>query len=188
MDLYHLALFAHIIGAIPVVGMGFVSPLILGGLRRSETVAQFREWGGVLQKMSKVTGMAAAVVFVSGLYMGLTQHSFAQGWLAVSLVLFIVNGVLAGGMLDKHLAKIMEATGDAESGPVPAEASGLATAPKIHTIEAVALGNDLAIVFLMTNKPGWSGALLVAAAGLAIAAGIVARHARSRRTAPAVAA
>lgn len=188
MDLYHVALFAHILGAVPVVGMGFVAPLIMGGMRRARTVDQFRDWGGVLQKMSKVTGIAAGVVFVSGLYMGLTQHSFAQGWLAVGLVLFVVNGILAGGLLDKHIARTLEAAGDAEGGAVPAEAAALAESPRMQGIEAIALGNDLAIVFLMTNKPGWAASLAVAAAGLAVAAGMVARHARARRTAPAVAA
>lgn len=188
MDLYHLVLFTHIIGAVVVVGSSFISPLLMGGIRRAATVDRYRDWVDVMQKISRVTGMCAGVVFLSGLYMGLTAHSFAQGWLAVALVLFVVNGILAGGMLSKHLALMAEAAGDAPDGPVPPEAARLAASHRAHTIEGIAFGNDLAIVFLMTNKPGWTGALLVAAAGLAIAGAIIARAARTHRPTPAVAA
>lgn len=188
MDLYHVLLFAHIIGAVILVGVGFVSPLIMGGARRSQTVSGFRDWVGVMQKISKTAGMSAGVVFLSGLYMGLSQHSFTAGWLAVSLVLFVINGSLAGGVLDKHLARVIEATGDAADGPVPVEAQELAHSPRMHGVEALMLGNDFAIVFLMTNKPGWAGALVTAAAGLAIAGGIIARARTRRDRTPAVAA
>ena len=188
MDLYHLVLFAHIIGAVVVVGSSFVSPLLMGGIRRAATVDRYRDWVEVMQKIARVTGMSAGVVLLSGLYMGVTAHSFTQGWLAVSLVLFIVNGILAGGLLSKHLDLMAEAAGDAPDGPVPAEAAQLAGSQRAHTIEGIAFGNDLAIVFLMTNKPGWTAALLVAAAGLAIGGAIIARAARSHRPTPAVAA
>ena len=188
MDLYHLVLFAHIIGAVVVVGSSFVSPLLMGGIRRAATVDRYRDWVDVMQKISRVTGMSAGVVFLSGLYMGLTAHSFSQGWLAVSLVLFVVNGILAGGMLSKHLEAMAEAAGDAPDGPVPQEAARLAASPRAHAIEGIAFGNDLAIVFLMTNKPGWTAALLVAAVGVAIGAAMIARAGRSHRATPAVAA
>ena len=187
MDLYHVLLFAHILGAVPVVGIGFVAPLIMGGVRRAPTADRFREWAAVMQKMGKIVGMSAGVVFLSGLYMAIAQHSFTDGWLAVALVLFVVNGGLAGGVLDKHVARMIAAAGDGD-GPVPAEAAELATSSRMHTAEAISLGNDLAIVFLMTNKPGWTGALLVAAAGLAVAGVLIARATRSHRPAPAVAA
>ena len=188
MDLYHVLLFAHILGAVVLVGASFIAPVLMGGIRRATTVERFRDWVGVMQSIGRAGGISAGVVFLSGLYMGLTQHSFSQGWLAVALVLFVTNGILAGGLLNKHLATMLEATGDAADGPVPAEAAQLAASQRAHALEAISFGNDLAIVFLMTNKPGWTGALLVAAAGLAIAGVMIARAARSHRPAPAVAA
>jgi hypothetical protein len=66
-------------------------------------VASYKDWIGVVTKASSTTGLCAGVVLISGLYMSITSHSFTAGWLAVSLALFVINGALAGGVLDKHL-------------------------------------------------------------------------------------
>jgi hypothetical protein len=48
----------------------------------------------------------------------------------------------------------------------------------------VLVGADLAIVFLMTNKPGWTGAVIAGAIGLALGAvaGVLANRTRGART------
>lgn len=72
-------------------------------------------------------------------------------------------------------------------GPVPAELRADADSPRMHTIEALLLGNDLAVVFLMTNKPGWTGTAAAVAGGLAVTAIVVARGTARRREFTAVA-
>lgn len=174
MDLYHVMLFAHILGAVVLVGQGFLVPLLNGAIRRTATVSSLKEWIGLGQKLAKTGGPAAGLVLVSGLYMGITAHSFRQGWLAVSLVLFLIGGGLATGVIDPMLGRFMAAAEAAPAGVVPPELRATLMSPKLHVIESALFGMDLAIVFLMTNKPGWGGALTATAVGLAIAAGRVA--------------
>ena len=185
MELYNVVLFLHIMGAVVLVGVGFVAPLIMGGADRAGSIASWRDWIGVMQKVSKTAGMSAGLVFLSGLYMGLTGNHFSKAWLSVSLVLFFINGALAGGVLDKWLKRLMEQAEPVPDGPVPPALRAAQHEPKMQVVELLMLCNDFALVFLMTNKPGWTGAIATVVVSLAATAVLVAR-ARSRR--PAVAA
>lgn len=178
MDLYHVVLFLHILGAVVLVGMGFFMPVLLRALLRTPTVAGFREWGRATHVIAKMGNPAAVVVLLSGLYMGWAEFSFKEGWLAVSLVLFIIAGGIAGGVLDPALKKLNAAADEAPDGPVSAELRSYAANPKMHNFESIMFGMDLAIVFLMVNKPALVPALIVAAVGFAIGAARIAISSR----------
>ena len=187
MDLYHVVLFVHIMGAIVLVGMGFTMPVLMGALTRTATVQGVRDWAKALHVIAKMGNPAALLVLLSGLYMAWDQFSFAQGWIIVSLVLFFIAGGIAGGVMDPELKKLEAAAAEAADGPVPADLRAMTAAPKLHNFEALLFGVDLAIVFLMTNKPGLVGALIAAAVGIAIGAVRIAVSSR-RHAKPAVAA
>lgn len=190
MDLYNVGLFFHIAGAAVLLSYGFVMPLLGRRIAKTATVTSLREWVDALYKYGKMGPPAAVLVLLSGLYMTMTGEgwSFSQGWIAVSLVLFVLAGGIAGGILDKHFGKVLETAQGTPEGPVPAELRAMATDRKVWNFESLMFGFDIAILFNMTNKPGWTGALIATAVGLLIAGGIIARHARSHAASPAVAA
>ena len=64
MDLYHGVLFFHVLGAVILVSMGFVMPVLTAALHRTPTVAGVREWAGAMQKYTRL-GPPAAVVCCS---------------------------------------------------------------------------------------------------------------------------
>ncbi len=187
MDLYNVALFAHIVGAIFIVGMGFFNPFMANALTRTPTVAGVREWAGVLHKISKAGGPFALLILASGIYMVIAQYSFAQPWVIVSLVLFVVAGGIASGVLDPAIAKIVAAAKDTPDGPVPDELRALTTNSRMHDFEAMLFGVDLALVFLMAVKPGLLGALAVVVAGVAVGGIRIALAHRRHEQTPAVA-
>lgn len=186
MDLYHGVLFFHIMGAVILVSMGFIMPVMSGALHRTPTVAGMREWVTAMQKYTRLGPPAAVIVLLSGLYMAFDAFSFSDGWIVVSLVLFVMAGGIAGGVLEPHLKKLLAAAETAPDGPVPAELRTMASDPRAENFESLMLGFDLAIVFMMTNKPGWVGALVATAVGLAVAGALIARRSRATATAPAV--
>lgn len=190
MDLYNIGLFFHIAGAAVLLSFGFVMPLLGRRIAKTATVASLHEWVEATYRYGKMGPPAAVVVLLSGIYMTLAGDawSFTQGWITVSIVLFVLAGGIAGGILDPHFGKLLEATQKAPAGPVPADLRAMATDPKIATFESLMFGFDIAIVFNMTNKPGWTGGLIAAAVGLAVSGALIARHARSRAASPAVAA
>lgn len=178
MSLYNVALFAHIIGAIILVGVGFIAPLIVGGATRAQSASSFVDWANVIIKASKAAGAAAVAVLISGLYMGLTAYSFTAGWLAVGLVLFVINGGLATGVLGKHWDSLLARAEEAGDGPVPAELRSAVVTPRLHAVESFMLASDLVILFLMTNKPGWTGSAAAVAVGLALTGVLIVRGTR----------
>ena len=178
MELYNVGLFVHILGAVVLVGMGFFFPIVMGGLRRTPTVAGVREWAKAAHAMAKIGNPAAALTMLTGLYMTWAEWSFAQSWIVVGLVLFLIAGGIAGAVLDPELKKLNEAAAAASDGPVPDDLRQLAAAPRIHTFESMLFGIDIAIVFLMTNKPGLVGSLVTAAVGVAIGAARIAMASR----------
>jgi len=186
MELYNIALFAHIIGAIVIVGMGFFTPFMMGGLTRTPTVAGVREWAGALQKISKMGGPFAGLVLLSGIFMVISKHSWTTPWIMVSLVLFVIAGGIASGVLDPAVGKIVAAADETPDGPVPDELRALTTDTRMHDFEAMLFGVDMAIVFMMTVKPGLVGSLVTVAAGLALG-GVRVLLAHRKHAAPAVA-
>lgn len=188
MELYNLALFAHIAGAVVLLSYGFVMPLLGRRIAKTATVTSLREWLEGLHRYSQMGMPAALLVLLSGVYMTLNEYSFRQGWVTVSLVLFVLAGAIAGGVLDKHFAKVIEVAENTPEGPVPAELRALATDRKVWNFESLSFGFDIAILFMMTNKPGWVGSLTATAVGLLIAGAIIARKSRSHAPSPAVAA
>lgn len=188
MELYNVGLFVHVLGAIVLVGMGFFLPFIMGGLRRTPTVAGVREWGKAAHAVTRLGNPAALLTLLTGLFMTWQQWSFADAWILVSLVMFVIGGGIAGGVLDPELKKLEAAAAEAPDGPVSADLRGLTMAPRIHTFESVLFGIDLAIVFMMTNKPSLVGSLIAAAVGLAFAGARIAMASRrhgSESTVPA---
>ena len=188
MDLYNIGLFFHIAGAAVLLSFGFVMPILGRRIAKTATVASLHEWVEGAFKYGKLGPPAAVVVLLSGVYMTLTGDawSFSQGWIAVSLVLFVLAGGIAGGILDPHFAKVIEAAEKAPAGPVPADLRAMATEPKIANFESVMFGFDVAIVFMMTNKPGLVGSLIAAGVGLAISGTLIALRSRAAQTATAV--
>ncbi len=183
MTLYGAALFIHIMGAIVLVGMGFFTPIVMRGLARTPTTQGLREWAAAMQKITRLGNPAAVFVLVTGLYMAWREFSFTDGWIAVSLVLFVVLGAMAGGVLDPFLKNLVAAADAAPDGPVTDDLRAMIAAPKMHNFEAVLFGFDLAIVFMMTNKPGIGGALAATAVGLLVSGVLIARRARGRHSA-----
>lgn len=183
MDLYRVALFAHVVGAILLVGGGFLLPALSARLRRTPNVEGVRDWSSLALQVTRVSAISAAVIFASGLYMALTEWSFRQGWLAVALALFAISGAMFGAKIEPAFKSIKALADAAPDGPVPPELRAATMSSALLVVDAFLVSNDVVIVFLMTNKPNLGVALAVTAVGVAVAAARVARHRKVAGTA-----
>ena len=179
-ELYEPALFLHVMGAIVLVSFGVVMPMMMAFLHRTPTVAGLREWASAISKYGSLGPKAAVLVLLSGSYMVWVSDGieFSDGWVAVSFVMFVIAGGLAGGLLDPHFTKVLAAAEGVPEGPVPSDLREMAAAPKVAMAESLMFGLDVATVFNMTNKPDLVGALAAAAVGLAIAGVLIAMRRR----------
>lgn len=179
MSLYGTALFAHVVFAILLVGGSSWAHVAGGMLQRSDTVAGARSHARFLAAFSKAAGPLAGIVLLAGIYMATDAGLWGDGWLLVSLVLFVAVGAASGIVVDPAVGRLVEVLDAAPDGPLtPAVRADLAD-PRLTTTLSLFAGSDLAFVFLMTNKPGLTGSLVVVAVALALGGAWAARELRT---------
>lgn len=189
MDLYHVVLFIHVVTAIVVVGGSFAMDFAGTRAKRARSVDSLTSWLEALTIGSKAVAVSAGITFLAGLYLAFEGDWWGQGWMVVSLVLFLMAGALAGLVMDKGVARMLETTRTFPEGPMTPELGRQLVQPAMALAGPAMVGTDLAIVFLMTNKPaGYAAALTVAAigAGVGLAFGLRERR-HSLHAAPAAA-
>lgn len=178
MTVYGFVLFVHIVFAILLVGGTAWLHVATHLIGRSRTVDGVRSHVAYISAVSKASMPIAMVTLAAGLYMAFAGSHWGAGWPAVSLILFAIAGVSAGAVIDPAVARIKATIDEMPDGPMtPAVGAALAD-PRLTFFAALLTGADLAIVFLMTNKPGWTGSTAVALIGLALGAAMGMRENR----------
>ena len=172
MRLYELMLLAHILGAVVVVGGSLLGPLLMRRLRAASSVASLRAVAGVAQALSKAGGPSAGVVLVAGSVMVIMDWSFGDGWILVSLMLFAVSGVLAVAVAEPVLKRVVALAETTPDGPVTPEIRAAVHDPRLAGAHNVLLAVDIAIVALMTLKPGLGASVGLGLAAIAVGVGL----------------
>lgn len=178
MTLYGFALFVHIVFAILLVGGSAYAHMTTALVPRARTVDGVRSHVAWLYAFVKASGPMAGVVLLAGLYLAFSGRWWGEGWPVVSLVLFALGGVAATAILDPKVSAIRTTVDEAPDGPVTDDLRALLTDRVLTMVSWTLAGADLAIVYLMTNKPGWGGAMVVGAVGLLLGAGVGMRETR----------
>lgn len=171
MTLYELMLLAHILGAVVVVGGSLVGPLLMRRLRAASSVASLRAVAGVAQALSKLAGPSAGVVLVAGVVMVVLDWSFGDGWILVSLALFAVSGVLAVAVAEPVLKRVVALAETTPDGPVTPEIRAAVHDQKLAGAHNTLVAVDIAIVALMTLKPGLAASVGIGVAAIAVGVG-----------------
>lgn len=185
MTLHGTALWLHVVLAILLVGGSAWAHLAGIRLRAAETVAEARAHVEALRVFVAASMPLAVGTLVAGAYLATVGSLWTAPWLVTSLVLFAAVGALSGSQVDPAVKQLVAALDEAPPGPVPTDVRRRMHAPGASTIPAVFAGVDLALVFLMTNKPGLASSVSIAAIGLVVGLLLAARE-RPRR-APAAA-
>lgn len=188
MDLYHIVLFVHVLTAIVVVGGSFSLDFMSVMARRSRTVDTMRSWLHAMGIGSKLIARSAGLTLVAALYLAFDGSWWGDAWLLVSLVLFLTAGALAGTVMDKGIAQMTETAEGFPEGPMTPDLGRQLGRPAMALAGPTMIGIDVAIVFLMTNKPGTGGALTAAAVCVAAGAAFGLRERRHLLQPPAPAA
>ena len=181
MSLYTVMKFVHIAAAIVLVGSYLLAPVLHGTIRGATDVRALRALARLQHRVITASGPAAALVLAAGVYMTFAGWSFTDGWIVVSIALFVTNGTLAMSVVDPHVKKLLAATDEASDGPPNVTLIGIMHDTKVLRAMRVVVGIDLAIIFLMVNKPGWAGSVAVAVAGLALGVSLAAMASRRIR-------
>jgi hypothetical protein len=171
MDLYHFALFLHLLTLIVAAAVTAITKVAAGRRAAARTVDEMLEWHRVLTSASTLYPVCLAAFTVTGAYMLVVAHmnAWASGFVIAGLtgvILLHASGIPLG-VAGKKLQRILEAlaeTGGTQSPPRLAAPFLITALPMINT------GLALAIVYDMVMKPTVPVALGVLAAGMALGA------------------
>ncbi|HEX3233873.1 MAG TPA: hypothetical protein VHR41_06730 [Gemmatimonadales bacterium] len=168
MSLYSIAVFLHVVGALGIFAAIGLEWTGLTNLRRAAGTTQVREWLRLLAAPRTVGGPSALLILASGIYMSATRWG-PQAWILVALggmVVVAAVGGAVGGRRAAAIARALPAEGGSLSPTLRQQVNDPALIVSLWTRSALLLG----IVFLMSVRPSWGGALAVM--GIALVLGI----------------
>jgi hypothetical protein len=185
MNLYSIALFLHITGALGffiVLGLEWIG---MSKIRSAGLAGEARGILAVVDGSNRLGFVSMLTTVVTGIYMMLTVWGGAA-WLWVVIGSLVLEIVLFRALTAPRMAVIAR-TLAAENGPVSQAFRDMVSQPviwlSIHTRAALVLG----IVFLKVAKPGlgWSLLSIAAAIALGLASAVVAPRREQAEAGPA---
>lgn len=167
--IYHVALFLHILGVLLLAGGKAISYLALTRLRRAQRVEGLRVGAGISAGVARFMPLFALVILIPGVFMAWTVWGWTTPWIDVSLVTFLVMMVSGATLMNRRVFALRAAIEATPDGPIPAALAARIASRALWGLEDTFTALLLAILFLMTVKPGLAGAL--SALVVALAAG-----------------
>jgi uncharacterized membrane protein len=161
MNLYTLALFLHVSGAIGAFGSLLIWLFSLSALRRAQRVEQVRALAWLIIIASPLMVLSVLLLGVSGFEMALSTWGLSTPWIAVSLVSVVLLGPIGAFVLDPRMRTILGSAQEVPDGPLPNALILRTHDPILMTSTSTLATLLLGIVFLMTTKPSLVTSILV---------------------------
>jgi hypothetical protein len=180
-----LALFGHVLGASLLISAVVIT---VGGLlraHRATTSQQIRAAMGGVPVADRLMPLAMVLVLGFGLYLvAVRDHHpgtvhWSSAWVIVSLIVFAVMSVLGPAVEARRAARVHVAACAAPDGPIDIELDRLRRDPLHAHVTLFGAAQLLALLYLMTNRPGVT-ATLVAVAVATLGSIVVTRLTLSR--------
>ncbi len=188
LEPYSLVLFLHVVSAVALVGHSIGAPLERAAIRQAATLGELKRWMVFAGRSARWNPLVALVLLASGVYLG-TVGWWTQPWFLVALGAWFASSFIAGFLVKRTAGLTMEAAMKAGEGSVPPHVDALRRSAAWTFGAQSLLANDLAMLYIMMNKPGLVGSLAaVAVANIAcLAPSFLARSAvaRARHPSPA---
>jgi hypothetical protein len=188
MNWYSIALFAHIVGVLTLFITQALQWLVTLRLRRAQTLAQAREWLGLVRGVNRLTPVTLVLIIGAGVYMAMVGQLFTAPWLDVSLGAIAIMMALGMGVVGWRMGAVRRAVAGATSeGALSPEMQARIADPALWVAAQTPVAVALSIVYLMTTKPDLLGAIVAVVVALALGVGVGAMTRRSQQAEPQVA-
>jgi hypothetical protein len=180
---YHISLYIHLLALVAASAISALVHLGKSRARRAASLAEAREWLGLVKSSARFFPLATLTLFATGAHMVSVNSpwSWTTGWVDAGIT-GVVFLLLSGAVLGARGAR----TGRALAGLRPGDAQGIGALlhdPVAAALSSVNTGVALGVVFAMAVKPSFAASLAALAVG-AVAA--LALHLVSERRAVAV--
>jgi hypothetical protein len=169
MDLYPLLVFLHVVGGMGFVAAVVIEVLVVTRLGRAATLDQAQTLLGLMRVQGRVVPAAMSTVLITGIWMMIVRWG-PVAWATVAFAGLII--LIATGVTLTRRAMTNVGTSLAGASHDLPERFQAAVTSKALTVSLASRGLiTLAIVALMTLKPGVVGSLTILAAALVIGFG-----------------
>jgi uncharacterized membrane protein len=182
MNVYDTVLFVHIVAAVVLVGGSLVAtPAIRSAARRAGSVDELRLWLRFGRPFKTIDPVSSLTLVASGAYLATAGNWWAHAWVQAALALWVFNTVIAAGLQNPAIERLATAALETPAGPVTAELDALRSSRRWSATANILLANDLAVLYLMVSKAGYTAAIVTVAVAQAAVHGTALALARGRR-------
>ena len=169
MSIYSISVFLHVVGTLGLFAALGLEWAGLRGIRRAASIEHVRLWIGLLSSLRRLAALSALTILVTGLYLSANAGG-RQPWIGLGLVGLILISAIGPGVTGRRIRAIARALppdGGSVSGPLLRRMRD----PVLLLSAWLRTALALAIVFLMTTKPGSAVSLAAVLLSVAIGAG-----------------
>lgn len=172
MNAYDVVLYLHLLSLFIGIGAGTVLVVCLFQLRAAQTLEQAVPWGTVAGKTGKFFPIAIVGLFASGAYMASDAWTWGTSWIDMGIVALVVLGV-QGPFVAERTGKKLEAALRANGpGPLGSEARRMTLHLGLWGVEFSSMCLVFGVVWNMTEKPGFAGAIAAVVIAYAVGFGL----------------
>jgi hypothetical protein len=171
MNLYLVMLLVHVAAAVALLSGSIVGlPVIRLAVRRAATTQEVRAYLSIGSPLLVLEPASALVLLATGAYLASVTRVWSLGWVQVAVAAWVVNAVVAGGLVKPLMGRLRAASLSAPDGAVGGAINDVRWSSRWSLGGDVVLANDAAMLYLMVVRPGLGGSLIaVAAANLVVA-------------------
>lgn len=162
--MYDVALFGHLIGVVLLISAVVITVTGLLRAQRASTIGQLRMATGGVPVADRLIPPAMLLVLGFGLYL-VSRHgddgtiAWDAGWVDVSFVIFAVMAVLGPAVEARRVKALWTAACSAADEVITPEVDRMRRDPVLTHVSLFGSCQLVALLFLMSNKPGLPGSL-----------------------------
>jgi hypothetical protein len=178
MDTYHVVLYIHFLSLLIGFSAGMIETVCLFRLRAADTLEAAAPWGQLAGEIEKAFPVAILGLFGSGAYMTSDVWTWGTPWIVlpiIGLAVLSIQGPLVAGRRGHAVKAALIANGP---GPLGPEARRMTRDQALWTAAMTNEALVLGIIWVMTEKPGWGGAVAALAVAYAVGVAVAARLTR----------
>jgi uncharacterized membrane protein len=162
LSAYSLVLFAHILSAMVLVGSSLFAPLVRRAIQAAGTQAELKQWLALGRRAALANPAASLVLLGTGIQLGRAGW-WTQSWFWVAVSAWLVNSVLAVRVVKQTARAVAIAASRAGEGVVGVEIDRRRRSRAWELAERAIAASDVAVLFLMIDKPGLLPSIVVLA-------------------------
>lgn len=165
MNLYLVALYLHIVGAVGMFAGLSIEGIVYSNLKTAATVKQVLPWGSTMMIIRKVFAVSVILLLIPGIYLVIESWGW-NAWVITGLILLISLSGYGSATGRKIGMSIGSLKGSEES--LTDEIKKKIADPSIMKSYKVKVTLALGIIFIMTIKPDWIGSIVSIFAAFAL--------------------